>query len=473
MSVASHATYDDKRVPLRDRSFRWASGTARLMDEERAVIRAPKWNFTSTAGAFVQTLLAKLFLLVANLATAVIVARALAPIGRGEQAAMGMWPGFLCGIFSMGMGLALTYGLRRNPARRPELVSTSILLAISFGFLATLLGIIFIPHWLGRYNASVITFARFMMLIVPFMMTTFVLQAAFEARGDFTTSNVSKSVQQVASVIILGVLALTHHLTPYTSTAGYLLPWTIVPLVLAWRVREAITLRIPQFRRAVKELLSYGLRSGAIDLLGTLSQQVDQVLVVGLLSASGLGIYSVALSVSRVLSIFHASLVTVLFPKAASLAPKEVLALTARAARISSFAASLASGTLIVLLPFILVPLYGRGFKDVVPVAQILSVEVVVTGATSILSQSFMATGKPGTIAILQTIGLLLTIPFMLVLIPRFGLSGAAFALLISSSCRLMTVMACYPIILKSKPPSLLITADDFTFLIKRLRRST
>jgi antigen flippase len=442
------------------------------MNFSRLALSMPRFNFASTSGAFAQTLLAKFFLLFANLFTGVIVARSLAPVGRGEQAAMAMWPGFLCGLFSMGLGLALTYSIRREPARRKELLSTSIVLAIGFGTIATIVGIVFVPQWLARYSAPVIFFARSMMLIVPFMMVTFVFQAAFEARTDFTTSNVSKSVQQVATVIILGLLAITHRLTPFTSTACYLLPWTVVAIVLGWRLRKQITLRITGFGSSAKKLLSYGTRSCVIDILGTLSGQVDQVLVVGLVSASGLGLYTVALSVSRVLFVFHASLVTVLFPKAASLQPSEVVVLMGRAARITSLVASLASACLIVLLPFIMEPLYGGAFKSVVPIAQILCVEIVITGATSVLSQSFMATGKPGTIAVLQVIGLLLTVPFMLVLIPRFGLSGAALALLLSSTCRLGLVLACYPMILKTRPPSLIITGHDITFLLKRLRRS-
>jgi O-antigen/teichoic acid export membrane protein len=142
-------------------------------------------------------------------------------------------------------------------------------------------------------------------------------------------------------------------------------------------------------------------------------------------------------------------------------------------ARISSLVASLASASLIATLPFLMVHLYGGAFKGVVSVAQILCVEVVVGGATSILSQSFMATGKPGTIAVLQVMGLLLTVPFMLILIPRLGLNGAALALLMTSTCRLGLVVVCYPLILKTHPPSLLITASDLSFLIKRLQRAT
>jgi antigen flippase len=444
-----------------------------LMNLNWPAISMPRLKVASTSGAFAQTLLAKLFLLFANLATGVIVARSLAPTGRGEQAAMTMWPGLLCGILSMGLGLALTYGIRRQPDRKSELLSTSILLALGFGALATTIGIVFVPHWLVRYDRSVIAFARLMLLIVPFMMATFVLQAAFEAHFDFTTSNLSKLLQQIVTVVILGLLAITHRLTPFTSTLGYLLPWAVVPVVLAWRLRDLITLRLPNFRVSAKELLSYGTRSSAIDLLGTLSGQVDQVLVVGLLSAGGLGLYSVALSVSRVLFVFHASLVTVLFPRAASLKPTEVFALMPRAARITSLMASVAAACLIVLLPYILVPLYGGAFKGVIPIARILCVEIVITGAASVLSQSFMATGKPGTVALLQVIGLLVTIPLLLILIPRFGLSGAALALLVSSTCRLAAVMACHPILLKTKLPNLIVTRGDIVFLLSKVKHAS
>lgn len=438
------------------------------------LLAEPKASFLATSlGAFTQTLVAKIFLLAANLATGIIVARSLAPVGRGEQAAMSMWPGLLSGLSSLGLALALTYNFRRKPERQSEVLFAAMVLAVALGIVGAGIGMVFVPHWLARYDWPVINYARWMMLLVPFTMITFVQQGALEARGDFTASNLSKSLPQLASVIILGYLALHHYLTPFTSTAGYLGPWTIVPFILAWRLRDLVAPHFRQLRSSAKLLLSYGLRSYPIDVLATLSAQVDQVLVVGLLSASGLGLYSVALSVSRILAIFHGSLLTVLFPKAAALEPPQVVALTGRMARISSLVASLASASLIATLPFLMVHLYGGAFKGVVSVAQILCVEVVVGGATSILSQSFMATGKPGTIAVLQVMGLLLTVPFMLILIPRLGLNGAALALLMTSTCRLGLVVVCYPLVLKTHPPSLLITAGDLSFLIKRLQRAT
>ena len=384
---------------------------------------------------------------------------------------MAMWPGLLCSLLTLGVPLALNYNSRRYPQEQGRLLSAALALSVVLGLIATVIGIVFIPHWLTRYGSPIVVFAQWMMLQVPFNMTTFVLQAALESRGDFTASNLSKSLPQLVSVIALVGLVTTKHITPYTSTVAYLAPWVPVPFILCWYQRKMLSLRLEHFRESAKKLISYGSRSYLIDILGTLSQQVDQVLVVGLLSASGLGLYTVALSVSRILFIFPSTLNTVLFPKASSLDPAEVLLLTGRAARISTLAALMAAIGLIVVLPFLMVHLYGGAFGAVVPVARILSIQMVIASTTSICSMAFMASGRPGLIAVLQLISLGLTVPFMLVLIPRFGLSGAALALVLSSICGLGATLACFPIVLKSKIPNLLITHHDLIFVWTRLRR--
>ena len=371
------------------------------MSAEQSSVPWTRWRriAASSYGAVAQTFAAKIFLLVANLATGILVARTLAPAGRGELAAMTLWPGLLCSLFTLGVPLALNYNSRRNPGRHAQYVWAAIVLSAGLGIVATLVGIAIIPHMLGKYQLPVVQLAQWLMLMAPFLMMTFVLQAALESRTEFTVSNLSKSLPQLIVLGILGALAVTRHLTPFSSALAYMLPLAIVPIILGWRLRRTIRVAMDRFRDSTRELLSYGVRSYAIDILGTLSQQVDQVLVVGLLSASGLGLYAVALSVSRVLGVFHSSLVTVLFPRAASLAKEDVVALTGRATRISTFVASLGAAALILLLPFLMVRLYGGAFSGVVPVARILSVEVIVTGATSILAQAFLATGRPGTIA--------------------------------------------------------------------------
>jgi enterobacterial common antigen flippase len=115
--------------------------------------------------------------------------------------------------------------------------------------------------------------------------------------------------------------------------------------------------------------------------------------------------------------------------------------------------------------PFIIQTLYGRGFDQVTSVLRLLLIEVVIACAVWLLTQAFMALDKPGVVTLFQGIGLGVSFPCMYLLIPKYGLNGAAAALLISTSVRLVFVLASFPFILKVSPPSFFIQKEDISFL--------
>jgi O-antigen/teichoic acid export membrane protein len=96
---------------------------------------------------------------------------------------------------------------------------------------------------------------------------------------------------------------------------------------------------------------------------------------------------------------------------------------------------------------------------------RILVLEVVLSGATFVLAQAFMALDRPGVVTILQAIGLSLSIPMMILLIPRYGIYGAAISLLTSTVARLIFVYSGFRLFLKTKPPRLLPNGNDLRLL--------
>jgi len=127
--------------------------------------------------------------------------------------------------------------------------------------------------------------------------------------------------------------------------------------------------------------------------------------------------------------------------------------------------------------PQLLGLLYGKEYRGANAVLRILVVQIILAGATAVLSQTFMALGRPGIVTTLQVIGLLLTVPLMLVLIPRLGIVGAGLALLLSTIARFVFILISFPVFLKMPVPQLLPTLADFKFLsglaMKQIRRST
>jgi O-antigen/teichoic acid export membrane protein len=185
-----------------------------------------------------------------------------------------------------------------------------------------------------------------------------------------------------------------------------------------------------------------------------------------------MGIYVVALSLSRMLNAFHTSVIMVLFPKAVSQSPETVREMTSRAMRMSTVLTTILGVIIIGLGPQALSLLYGNEYRQASAVLRILVLEVILSGATLVLSQTFMALGRPGVVTALQLTGLMLTVPLMIFLVPRFGIVGAGVALLLSTSARFAFILVSFPLFLNMRIPHVLPKPEDLSYMVGKISKS-
>ena len=423
-----------------------------------------------SAAAAVQTLFTKLLVLALNALTSIVVARILKPEGRGEMAALAMWSGFLGGMLTLGIPSSLVYNIRRTPERASQLIGAALIIGLGLGALTGLAGFAGLPFWLNHYSPEFIVYARWFLLSSPIPIFLLLARAALEADGKFAQSNASWWLAPAVTLLGLIVLALWHRLMPITGSLAYVLG--NVP-VLFWLMLEVFRRYRPQFRgpfSLYKGLIQYGARAWGIDLLTALTLQADQVLVVRFLSPSAMGVYVVAASLARLLGALQSSVVTVLFPRAAARSSDEVLSLTGRAVRITTAFAVVGALAVGLIGPLLMRSIYGREYADQgTAVFRILLLDVVLSGATQILAQAYMALGRPGLMTVVQAAGLSAGLLVMAVLIPRFGVLGAGIALALSSSVRFVTTLSCFRPLLKTSAPAIFPRREDFFFLRRRL----
>jgi O-antigen/teichoic acid export membrane protein len=446
----------------------------RCMNVPALIVSRVRWIAAakSSASAVAHSLVSRVSILVINVATGIIVARTLGPAGRGIAAAIALWPPMLSGLLTLGVPAALQYEVRRNVDRPSALFSSALLISALLGLLAFAAGLLLLPHVMVHYPAPVVSFSLWMMAFAPLIVCNATLQAFYQACGDFKRANAMIYVPSSLTLAALMLLYAAGRLSPYSVALVYELPFALTTFAALASLRHL--LRLPRnLPERIRSLVHYGTRAYGIDILNTLGNQIDQAMVVGLLSEASFGLYAVALSGSRVLSVAGNSLNTVLTPAASSLDPAEAVALVSRSARIVFAVTLLAALAFVAALP-VLVPLaFGEQYDSIVGITRLLTIAVVFGATTGTLTQAFMATGRPEIATILQCAGLCLTIPLMLLLIPRLGLTGAAYALDISNALRFAFVLASYPLILHHRVPRIVPTRQDIRDALGRLQRLT
>ncbi len=415
--------------------------------------------------AVVQSVGSKSAILALQAGTGILTARTLGPEGRGELAAMILWPLLVASVTTLGVPSSLIYHMRNRPGERGHLVSSGFAMAAVLGVVAAAAVAATLPLWLHEYSPRVIHAAQLFLITVPLCSVTLAGRAVLEASHDFAASNAIQTLMPFATLLGLLFFLAIHRMNPYAAALAYIaasIPsfWFMVSRIRRKGIQAA---RIQLV--AMKEILQYGIRSYGIDMLGTLALQVDQVLVVSLLSASAMGSYVVVLSLSRMLNVFQTSVVMVLFPKAAGHSTHKVLSMTGESVRISGMV-TVACGTLVCIAgPSLLRVLYGSEYVAAAGALRILVLEAILSGITFVLAQAFMALNRPGVVTVLQGIGLSLSVPLMLWLIPLYGIYGAAVSLLVSTSARLLFVCIGFRVFLKTTPPRLLPAWSDIRML--------
>lgn len=424
-----------------------------------------------SAAAAMQSLLTKFIVLGLNAGTSLVVARLLRPEGRGEMSAMIVWSGFLSGLLTFGLPSAVIFDIQDKPAARARTVGTALTLTLVLTVLVAAIGYVALPFWLSKYSAHEIMVARWFLLSSPIPLFLSVGRGAMEASGGFSQSNFALWCGPLLTLLFLAGFAVTHTLTPVTGGLAYVLgnvPGTLWLIKSVWQEYRP---ELKDFAASSRMLLHYGLRSWGVDLLAALGAQADQVLIVRFLSPAAMGTYIVAASFARLIGVFQTSTVMVLFPRVAARTTSEVVSLTSLTARITSACALVTALTLGLAGPYMLGAIYGPAYvQEGTTVFRILLLEVVFGGATQTLAQAFMASGRPGIVTIVQGLGVGVGIACMPVLILRFGVAGAAGALLMSSVIRLVLTLFCFRAILKMPTPSLFPKRSDFSFVGERIR---
>jgi O-antigen/teichoic acid export membrane protein len=428
----------------------------------------------STAAAIGQGFLANGLLLLLNVVTGVITARALGPEGRGEVAALVAVPTLLTFIGQLGFSSAVVFELHRGNFTANTLKAGTLLLSFPLAILATLAALVLTPITLENQTVSVIEFATKCSWFVAPQVVALLAMGALLGENEFAKANIIRVAQPTVALLGLFCLIATQSISPKSVavvTLGSGLPgWVWV----VWLVWPKYLTTVNNMQGALSSLTTYALRACSGDVLSALAVQLDKVVIVSLYSPTEIGLLTVAMSLSRLLLVAPQAITPVLFPVSAGRSAEEVINVVTRTAAVTLVITAGAAIFLSVFGTLLLEYIYSKAFTVSIALFLVLLLESIVTALHQVLTQAFLALNKPGAIAVQQTAGLTITLLLLVVWSQRHGLYGAAVALLAGAIVRLILALVMFRFGLNLPMPKIMCeVVPSVTELWRRIRNGT
>ncbi len=185
----------------------------------------------------------------------------------------------------------------------------------------------------------------------------------------------------------------------------------------------------------LRRAMRFGAKSYLFMLTRLLNLRIDAFFLTWLATGSAgvkaVGLYSVATSLAEFILIIPDSIRLSLFPMVASHSATGANQLTSMSCRHTMLLTMLASLGYVALGPFVVVHIYGAAFTEAITPLFILLPGVILLAQTNLWYSDLPGRGKPEVAAYSALIALIATVLFNLVLIPPYGIVGAA----VASSC--------------------------------------
>ncbi|MGQ0663930.1 MAG: lipopolysaccharide biosynthesis protein [Pseudomonadota bacterium] len=372
----------------------------------------------------------------ANIATGLLAARLLLPEGRGELAAIMLWPGLIAELGILGLSDSVLYHAATRRASPRALFAAMASLAAGLSVVLIAAGLVILPLVLAAYPPELQRLAvLYLGAFLPTYFGALFLATLFQGQLELVIWNGLRCVVGLGYLgFILVLLAVGAATVGGFALAAILanLAALAAGLALAWR-EGWVALR-PRLE-VMKELVVYGAKVHLGEMLNSVRQRLDQAVVALWLPAADLGLYVVALTVANAPSLLGQTIANVAFPKVSqqdSAAGKaEVFG---RYLRFALALAATASLALFALADWLVPLLFGRPFAPAAAIVGILILGAVPLAGKLMFMAALKAWNQPLAIGRAEVSGLVAAVVSLAALLPRFGLWGAAWSLVIAQT---------------------------------------
>ncbi|WP_427129488.1 lipopolysaccharide biosynthesis protein [Pseudarthrobacter sp. S9] len=354
-----------------------------------------------------------------GLISAALQARLLGPEGRGELATAMVPAGIAGMLLCLGLPDYFARQAAKGQALRP-LALAAAALGLSVG------AVVVVPYiWAAQLLVPAGTPAWYLLVtyaaLTPVTTFGYCIVSLAVGAGWWKTVAIAKLAPQCLAVLGLAALSV-----PGASpgTVGALLIATSVVGLLLPLTRRAIWPMGQLTRSDLRTALSFGLRGWPAGAFALMNQRIDLLILTALASKEQLGYYAVATTLAAVLTAVSNSVAMPTRNRVSRGEQEVVPPITA-----ATMAATLiVAGAVILVLPALVNFVLGPSFLPAMPVMIILLAAQVPMAGIVIMTQSLIGVGKPSLPFYGEIFALVTTASIVVILVPQFGITAAAWA---------------------------------------------
>jgi O-antigen/teichoic acid export membrane protein len=395
------------------------------------------------------TFVSSVIIFVIGLGTSVILARFLGPGGRGTYALLLLVPSLLVTIGGLSIQAAIVYFSANRKYKLNHIASTSLVSGLCLGVI--LISIFWVASkttvFKEFFESSSInpSYLWLMVFAIPLSLLYCFFTRMLLGREKIAKFNNIRIFWSVLHLGLIVIFLIVMREVILGAVLSYLL--TVIGATVLF----------------IKESIRYGSKVHLGVIAQFLNYRLDMLLIAHFLSVAEVGCYAVAVGLAERLWMIPGAIGTVLFPRVSAIESARANQLTPKASRNTLFITFILSLGLMVLAKPLIQFLFGGRFLYSVKPLMILLPGIVAFSVCKVLANDLAGRGRPEFNGFAALLSLSINIPLNLLLIPSWGISGAAFASTVA-----YTMAAVFSIIMfvkltgSSLSDILLIKADDF-----------
>jgi O-antigen/teichoic acid export membrane protein len=369
---------------------------------------------------------------VLGLVTSILIARIFGPEGNGSYALSILIPTSLVTILNLGLGAANSYHLSSGKYTEYKIILANLKLYSILVGLGLFTGSVFLLLFAEKVFPGVESELLWLGLFsYPFVLSHAIILSLFQGIEDFSSYNKVAIAQPLIflALFLLGIwgyqtelsVAITALLLSYFLT-------TISGVISLCKYKFQKENKYGAKNQVVKSLLKYGINSHLGNVFTYLNYKADIFLVNYFLGPLNAGLYVVAVSVVEKLWLPSQAISVVALPKLTRMntAKEQIQHFTPLLSRVTLAITAIASILVLIITP-VLIPLaFGEQFSESVMPIFLLLPGIIIFSSVKIIASDIAARGHPILNSYSSGLVLICNVILNIVLIPKFGLNGAA-----------------------------------------------